>query len=252
MQNVSVSLLVSLIAIGGIVAALAYWDSRAAFRTPGGPIPKYSAALRAGKIEPLPPIRRPVRIVAFGTSLTALSTWPDLLAEELNDCRPEGVTVARVARAGATSTWGVAALPEVLGEEPDLVLMEFALNDASLRHGTSYRQSVKLHRRMIAKLRDAVPRVVLMTMNDVYGGPAWNRPGLGRYYEMARRLGLSEADGAIDLFPLWQQRAKHRAEDLPDGLHPTNAAMQRHALPRIVEALTPIVCTAQLPASITD
>ena len=99
---------------------------------PGGSGPATPADL------PLAPFDRadaPARIVAFGTSLTAREGWPEALAARLEACLGHPVELIRVARNGAGSDWALGQTGAVIAARPDLVLIEFAVNDADLLDG---------------------------------------------------------------------------------------------------------------------
>lgn len=180
----------------------------------------------------------PFRIVALGTSLTARGDWPDQLAQALSDCAGRPVTVERVAKAGAGSNWGREQAAAVLALAPDLVLIEFAINDADLRDGVSLVRARDSHLALIGALEDGRPALplMLMTMSRAEGLRGLMRPWLGAYHAQYRDLAAGQGLGLIDLAPLWAAAlaAGRGAELLPDGLHPTDAAVAEIALPVMV------------------
>lgn len=194
--------------------------------------------------EPAPPPGTgPFRIVALGTSLTARGDWPDRLAQALSACAGRPVTVGRVARAGAGSNWGRDQAAAVLALAPDLVLIEFAINDADLRDGVSLARARDNHLALIGALEAGRPGLplMLMTMNRAEGLRGLMRPRLGahhaQYRDLAAGQGTGQGVGLIDLAPLWAAAlaAGRGAELLPDGLHPTDAGVTEIALP-VMEA----------------
>lgn len=197
---------------------------------------------------PIPP-GRPLRLAAIGTSLTSSNAWPERLVALLESCRPEGVALQRVARAGAASDWGERAVAGYFADAsppPDIVIMEFAINDASLARGVPLSESAAIHRRMLAgaaALRPA-PIVFLTTMNPAWGGNARERPGLDAYFAMYRDLARETGGPAlVDVAPDWRAlSAADRGALVPDGLHPTDAAQARVLVPRLFEALRPWAC----------
>ena len=78
-------------------------------------------------------------IVVYGTSLTANPLgWPAMLEKEIDKRYPSLVKVENMAAGAMWSTWGVKNLDErVLSKNPDLVLIEFAINDAFIPYKTS-------------------------------------------------------------------------------------------------------------------
>lgn len=180
----------------------------------------------------------PFVLAVLGTSLTAASPWPEILADQLAECLGSPVTLVRAARSGANSETGLAQVEDVAAASPDLVLIEFAINDADLRGGVWLARSEQLHREMIARLGSlsAQSRVVFVTMNPARGLRGWVRPRLAAYEAMYRRLADALPVGLIDLAPIWHAALASGAARtyLPDGLHPTEAAVTEIALPHLL------------------
>jgi acyl-CoA thioesterase-1 len=166
----------------------------------------------------------PRRIVAFGTSLTDGNGWPDRLAENLTVCFAHPVEVLRVAKPGAGSTWGLEAVLQVIALSPDVVLMEFAINDADLRDGVGLSQSALRHTEIVSDLQTALPdaQIVLMTTSPAFGLRGWARPRLPQYYNQV--VGVAEETGAavMDFYPRW--RENDLRDEFADGLHPSDSA----------------------------
>ncbi len=170
--------------------------------------------------RPLPVAKlpnHPLRIVALGTSLTARAFWPERLAADLTSCLGHPVQVGRVARPGARSDWALEQVERVLAAAPDIVVIEFAINDADLLDGVSVDTSVTRHLQLVGRLTKGLsaPAIVLMTTNPV--APGWRtlqRPRLGAYYAAYRGLAAQTNSGLADIWPRWT--------DGPggDGLHP--------------------------------
>lgn len=186
-------------------------------------------------------------IIILGTSLTSRGDWPVLLRDRLNSCAAGPVQVERLARAGAASGWGLAALRERLSDTaagpPDLLIVEFSGNDASLAHGYPLFVSKRNHREIIRLAREAGAAVMLATMSPAWGQNALERPGQDRYHALYRDLAAAEGVGLIDTIPDWRALSvEDRRADVPDGVHPTDAAMAAIAVPAFVEAIGAIVC----------
>ena len=192
----------------------------------------------------------PLRITAFGTSLTARGDWPVALARALTTCLGRPVTVQRHAKPGAGSAWARGAVAAVAATRPDLVLMEFSINDADIRDGISLSASRDNHRAVLADLGQRLPgaRVLLMTMSPAHGLRGIARPRLGAYYriyhDLAAPPGTSDRGasdpgasdrggpypGLIDFTPRWRAMPAWRRA-LPDGLHPGAAEARAVMLP---------------------
>ena len=171
------------------------------------------------------PIEVPVKIVFMGTSLTAGTPWPDAVIAQLEVCLKHPMRAFRIAQGGATSAWGLAQIEKVVASAPDLVILEFAINDADLRRGLSLRQSRDNHLGMILRLQQGLPdaRIILMTTNPAAGLRRLLRPRLAAYYALYSDLAEQQTVGLIDMYPRWQARPS-LAQDLMDGVHPSAAS----------------------------
>lgn len=190
------------------------------------------------------PAGRPLRVTVLGTSLSADGRyrWPDEVGAELGRRLHRPVEVLRVAQAGATSTWGADQTARVLATDPDVVLVELAVNDADVRHGLTISASARCHERVLRDLRSARPEttVVLLTMNPASGPRAWARPFLSRYYAAYVALAQRHDTGLVDLYARWTALPEVRRE-LGDGLHPSDDAASRVIVGPVVEALAAAV-----------
>ena len=176
----------------------------------------------------------PLRISLVGTSLTETYGWP----EYLNDCTNRPVSVSRIARPGAASDWGGRQVDIIVLEHPDIILIEFSVNDADLRHRISLRDSARNHRLLIRNLKTALPeaRIILMTMSPAHGLRRLLRPRLPAYYRLYRDLAQELDTGLLDLYPRWLAVPKS-AREQQDGLHPSNTAASQVILPALASYL---------------
>ncbi|MEM1340687.1 MAG: SGNH/GDSL hydrolase family protein [Pseudomonadota bacterium] len=162
----------------------------------------------------------PLRITVLGTSLSHNEPWPDQLSEALNACLgPTEITV--LAQPGAGVLWGQGQVGAVAEATPDLVLVEFAINDADIRDGLPRAEAAAETRALLAALAEALPGAALveMTMSPASGLRGVLRPGLAGYYEDVITRAVQGSHGAIDLYARWLTLP--RAErGLIDGLHP--------------------------------
>ncbi|MEH3145452.1 MAG: SGNH/GDSL hydrolase family protein [Methylobacterium frigidaeris] len=209
----------------------------------GAADPAPPAASGSGPVaaEAPPPRGDAVRIVTLGTSLTARHGWQPDLAARLQAAWGRPVTVHAVARGGAGSRWGLGQVAAVLAHDPDIVLIEFAANDADLRRRTGLSESRDNHVRLIAAIRERRPgtRIHLMTMSPQHGlVRRWIlRPFMDAYSDQYAALSREAGVGLIDVRPLWREDSVDPGRDIPDGAHPTRAATLRITVPAIVRAL---------------
>lgn len=185
----------------------------------------------------------PVRHLAvLGTSLS-LGTWPEALRAALSACQGHDVRLTREAAPGATSLDGLSRLPRITDAAPDLVLIEFAINDADLTDGLARDDAANNLATMLDVLALKTPdaRVMLMTMSPAHGLRGLKRPFLARYYGDVRRLARQYRTGLADLYPRWLAREDWRAA-LPDGLHPTEEAARALIPPALLPLLKGDTC----------
>jgi len=180
----------------------------------------------------------PLVLTVFGTSLTAGAGWPGAVAGALEACLARPVTLHRVARPGATSVWALDQVARVAATAPDVVIVEFAINDADLRDGLTPDQGRATHHALIRALQGTRPhaRIVLMTMNPAQGLRALTRPRLARHYADYADLAAETGVGLVDLYPRWLARPGG-ARGLADGLHPEDAVATEVILPVLLPYL---------------
>lgn len=190
-------------------------------------------------------------VVVYGTSLSQIAEWPKALKAYFDKQFPGKVAFINASMSGQQSNWGVSNLEKrVLAKKPDLVLIEFSINDSATKHNISIEKGIANLDTMVKALRRQNPRVeiVLQTMNltwDVSAGPvgktaASDRPHLADYYESYRKYAREHALPLIDHFQNWlklqREDEKQFKQWLPDGTHPIPAASLAVTWPAI-EAL---------------
>lgn len=190
------------------------------------------------------PAEPPVSIVAYGTSLTADGGWFDAVAAELDRQYPDAATYTNAAEGARYSVWGLEQLDaRVLVAEPDLVFLEFAVNDAYLPYAVSIDESRANLRELVRRLRAARPavEVVVLITNVVIGAHAEARPELAAYYQAWRDTAAELGLEVVELEPAW----RHLLETspavfdrlMPDGIHPSIEGHRRVNAPLVLAAL---------------
>ena len=180
-----------------------------------------------------------LRVVTFGTSITTRGGWQQPLAHALSQCLKRPVSVQAIGGPGQGSEWGLANAGRVTALKPDLVIVEFAINDADLRNWISPRSSrhnmVVLAERLGAG--PSQPRVVLMTTNPVTGWKRLLRPRLERYYAEYHLVSAKRRVGLADGQKAWSHlKGRQLAEAIPDGTHPRPDVFAKIMVPHIVRA----------------
>ena len=204
--------------------------------------PSLATAADAKANEPLPinvfknlQAGKKQTVVVYGTSLSAGAEWTKALKSYFDKQFPELVTFVNSAQSGEHSDWGVTNLQKrVLAKNPDLVFIEFSVNDAATKHDISTEHSKANLNTMVTALRqqNAQMNIVLMTMNSGWDSPdepshkkyASDRPHLADYYAVYRQYAHEHSLPLVDNYPLWlklQQTDEAKFHKwLPEGLHP--------------------------------
>lgn len=176
----------------------------------------WGLALGGSQIKPT------LRIVTYGTSLTAGGLWQRDLQRTLVRCLRQPVTIVNLGKGGRTSDWGVKNVGVVIRANPDVVLIEFAINDAYEANSISLDDSYDNTARIVVAIREALPgaKVEMMTTNPTFVPGRVREAG---YQEQYRRLAADLRTGLIDLFPAWSAElvGEARRRLIPDGIHPT-------------------------------
>ncbi|MCX5493772.1 GDSL-type esterase/lipase family protein [Kaistia dalseonensis] len=182
---------------------------------------------------------RPLSVLFLGTSLTLRGGWTEPVEAALARCLNRPVVTRTIALSGANSDWGIEQLPLVLDFHPDLVTIEFSMNDAALQRGMSLTRSLDNVETMIQRIRGegGDRRIILMAMNPVAGLRGWARPRLDSYYDAYGALSASKSVEFVDFRPDWLALADARDAAIPDGVHPTTEAGARIVAPKLVRAI---------------
>ncbi|MBX4866463.1 SGNH/GDSL hydrolase family protein [Rhizobium bangladeshense] len=179
----------------------------------------------------------PVKIVAFGTSLTARGGWQPGLQTRLAACLQRPVSVESVAKSGETSTWALTQLDRVLAEQPDIILIELYANDATLHRFVSLAQSRKNIGEILDRLHQRLPRarIILMAMNPFSGLRGLIRPFVDSYILVHQAEAQKRGLEFVDHRPGWERLSPDDlAAAIPDGAHPRPEVASKIIVPELV------------------
>lgn len=200
--------------------------------------PPFIARLQAGT---------PQKIVFYGTSLTQGGAWVSQVSQALEKAFPGLVSFSNGAKSGEHSRWGVKNLEtNVLAQNPDVVFIEFSVNDAVGRFEISQEESRRNLESMIDRIKQANPNadIILQVMNPVIDRPpghAGHRPQLAEYQEIYRQVGRERGLLVIDHMPAWNKLLESDEKTfrayVPDGLHPQAKGYSVIVTPEILRKL---------------
>lgn len=185
------------------------------------------------------------KIVVYGTSLSASKEgWAAMLESSLNALYPGKVEVINSAQAAMWSSWGVENLRErVLDQKPDMVIIEFAMNDAYLPYITSVEAARLNLEYMVYRIRELYPdcSIILQVMNMPIAEHKEQRPNIELYYNLYRKEALKLKVKLIDHYEYWVPLLKKGEREfyqyVPDGIHPSITAQKELVLPHILKGL---------------
>lgn len=185
------------------------------------------------------------KIVVYGTSLSAAKDgWAAMLEDSLNALYPGKAEVINSAQAAMWSTWGVENLRErVLEQKPDMVIIEFAINDAYLPYATSIEAARLNLEYIIFRIRELYKdcSIVIQVMNMPIAEHKTQRPDIELYYRLYRKEAQKLKVTLIDHYDYWASLLE-KGEDnfrkyVPDGIHPSISAQRELVLPYLLKAL---------------
>lgn len=187
--------------------------------------------------------RQKQHVVAYGTSLT-YGFWVEELNNFFQDKYPGLVTVINSGKIGRCSKWGVENLDQyVIDKHPNIVFIEFSINDAYVPYNISLEMSRSNLENMIDRILASYSdcEIVLMTMNPPIGIFSIERPYLKEYYQVYREIAYERNFLLIDHYINWKNLLENNRklfdEYVPDGLHPNVNGAKYIILPAILKVL---------------
>lgn len=188
-------------------------------------------------------VARPLGIACFGTSLTTgrlSGNWPTKLQSQLNGVANRKIIVYDVGKGSQTSDWGVQNLDRPCNHRPDFCLIEFSINDSVTANNISIAKATENLTTIVTALRNSNPnmKIFMMTMNGV--PDLTLRPNLEAYYQNDRNFAAANNLGLIDNRVAY---GTPNYTDTPDGLHPSETAVDTKLLPNIFNSIAPLVTT---------
>lgn len=202
-------------------------------------LPRFIAALRTG---------RPQHVVIYGTSLSQGGAWVPQLQQALDARFPGLVKLSNSARGGQHSGWGATHVDTaVVALKPDVVFIEFAINDAVTRFDLSLDTIRRNVDTILDRVSTALPacEIILQIMNPAFGkaeGDSSHRRNQDAYQQIyrdaAKRRGLLLIDHSLAWNRLLASEGEAAVKKLiPDGVHPNAEGWRRIVTPTLHRAL---------------
>ncbi len=180
-----------------------------------------------------------VTIATLGTSLTAYSQpWQTMLAHKLRQGTGKNVVVYDFGISGASSALGLANLAKPLHVRPDIVSIEYTINDSYSPYGISVAQSKTNTLALISafKANDPDVKLFLTILNPPVAGQPTDtaRPNYPAYKAMY--ADLVAADSSLTLLDCSAAWGSPTLAAIPDGLHPPLSSKIQYEFPVTVPA----------------
>lgn len=191
---------------------------------------------------------RQVSIATIGTSLTnglqaGPDSWQSYLTVALRGAGSVDPVVYNFGISGASSESYLASLAAPLKTRPDILLMEFTINDAYTPYAISLAEceanAINIIEQFRAVNADIVPCLMVMNPCVAGSGPALDRPNLVAYNDVYRDLAAGDPD--LKLIDNWASWGTPDLTLIPDGIHPPRSAEKPRLIPNIVTALAPLL-----------
>ena len=183
-------------------------------------------------------------IVAYGTSLTALPGWVDAFKAVMAFKYGKNALVVNSAVSATDSNWGLQNIASrVLVFKPDLVFIEFGINDAYLEREITQSGAKQNLLDMINAIYEVNPdcEIVIMTMDIPLDGHFTARPEFEQYYDVYREVAAETGVILVDNHAAWKELLDESEEGyrnlVPDGIHPSQAGHERVTLSAILDVL---------------
>lgn len=187
-------------------------------------------------------------IIVYGTSLSSGGNghaWMQPVAAHLGKLYGDSlIRYSLAGKGGMWSSWGVKNLEDsVIAKKPDVVFIEFGINDAFIDYHTPVAVARLNLQYMIDRIRlyDASCEIILQVMNMPIGKSATLRPHLEDYYAMYRSVAAEKGIMLIDHYPNWLKILEKGEEDfrkyVPDGIHPNKVAGEQIIAPQVIQSI---------------
>ena len=131
----------------------------------------------------------------------------------------------------------------VVAKKPDVVFIEFSINDAFLAYKTSPEDARRNLEAMIDRILAALPgcEIILMVMNPPTGEHLEQRPKIADYEQVYRDIAQTRSLRLIDHSANWQMVLKRGEAQwkalVPDGIHPNAAGAQQVIVPQLLKGI---------------
>lgn len=182
------------------------------------------------------------KIVIMGTSLSIdreYGSWTTFLTDRLQNEFGALAVVVNMAKSSTDSTYGLSILNQVIEEKPDVVFIEFAINDAYEPFLISVQECYENLNTMVQSILALNPdcEIIIQTTNPVFGEGEKDRPLLWYYYQTYRYYAASRKLFFIDYYKEWidffEANPETESQYIIDGVHPALSGTNTIIIPAL-------------------
>ncbi len=178
--------------------------------------PKPARANELDRIRARLAAHGPVKLVVLGDSIsTGLNAsltgeaaprqpgYPDLVAQGLEKRFGSKIEMKNLSVIGRGANWGLAQMPAVIAEAPDLFICAFGMNDASAHIAPD--QFAATLREIVAQLHAARPECDAILVAPMHANPEWNKssPELYPAYSVEMKKLAVPGCAIADVTTIW-------------------------------------------------
>lgn len=194
-------------------------------------------------------------IVLYGTSLTHTGQWSMQFSKVMKARYVTKAIIKNAAKSGSDSNWGLANIKKrVFPHKPDVLFIEFSMNDAIEKRGTSIEKAQENLEMMLDLTLKEFPKceIILMSMNpSLRSKERTIRPHLPAYYDsyeaVAKKRGLQFIDNEKAWTDFLSDGKKDGALYIPDSIHPNGLGTKMVITPNILKAIGVAFSPEEIP-----
>jgi acyl-CoA thioesterase I len=110
---------------------------------------------------------------------------------------------------GWVSGQGLEALPTLLADKPDLIIIAYGMNDVGQNNPEGYKETI---RSMLKKIRKELPDTEVILISTMRGNPEWVHTPENRFVEYQKALKSLTGAGVawVNMTAVWEELLKHK------------------------------------------
>ena len=173
-----------------------------------------------------------VKVMTIGTSLTDMPygiSWPTELYTAIFPKYQGYMILSNRSISSSNSNSGVVNIEQWLAaDNPDVVFIEYAINDAVANDGISIAKMKTNLDFICSKIlaNNSRAQIILQTMNNPVGSALTDRPNIEQYYQGYRDYAAEKGYLLVDNYPLWKNLYDTNptlwATYVSDKIHPSS------------------------------